>query len=127
MTRPDTRRGWVLAVCCLAQFLALLDLTVVNVALPTIGAEFGFTSAGLAWVVNAYTLGLAGFLPAWPRRRSSRCAFLARAGWPARAPCDGFGHAYLAGAVLAFSGSAVALLVLVRPARRAPTPEAARS
>ena len=60
---PDAgRQRRILAVCCLAQFMVLLDVTVVNVALPAIRADLGFTMAGLAWVVNAYTLALAGCL-----------------------------------------------------------------
>jgi len=59
---PAARQRRILAVCCLAQFMTLLDVTVVNVALPAIRADLGFTTAGLAWVVNAYTLSLAGFL-----------------------------------------------------------------
>ena len=52
----------ILAVCCVAQFVGLLDITIVNVALPSIRADLGFSTAGLQWVVNAYTLALAGFL-----------------------------------------------------------------
>jgi EmrB/QacA subfamily drug resistance transporter len=49
-------------LCCLAQFMALLDVTIVNVALPSIGADLGIAAARLPWVVNAYTLALAGLL-----------------------------------------------------------------
>ena len=49
----------VLVLCCLAQFVGLLDITIVNVALPSIGGDLGFSTAGLQWVINAYTL-------AWP-------------------------------------------------------------
>jgi EmrB/QacA subfamily drug resistance transporter len=52
----------ILVLCCLAQFLGLLDVTIVNVALPAMRADLGFSAAGLQWVVNAYTLALAGFL-----------------------------------------------------------------
>jgi MFS family permease len=62
MTTSSPPRPWILAVCCLAQFMTLLDLTVVNVALPSIRGDLGLSTAGLAWVVNAYTLALAGFL-----------------------------------------------------------------
>jgi EmrB/QacA subfamily drug resistance transporter len=58
----DRRRTAILALCCLAQFIGLLDIAIVNVALPSIRAELGFSIAGLHWVVNAYTLALAGFL-----------------------------------------------------------------
>src|SRR4051812_24808993 len=55
-------RTHVLALCCLAQFLCLLDISIVNVALPSIAAELGFAPGSLQWIVNAYTLALAGFL-----------------------------------------------------------------
>ena len=57
-----TRSPLVLVVCCLAQFLGVLDMTIVNVALPSIRADLGFSTAGLQWVVDAYTLACAGFL-----------------------------------------------------------------
>jgi EmrB/QacA subfamily drug resistance transporter len=56
------RRSFVLALCCLAQFMVILDVSIVNVALPSIRADLGFTATGLQWVVNAYTLAFAGFL-----------------------------------------------------------------
>jgi EmrB/QacA subfamily drug resistance transporter len=52
----------VLATTVLGSGLALLDATVVNVALPTIGRELGADLAGLQWVVNAYALCLASFI-----------------------------------------------------------------
>src|SRR2546421_7820633 len=54
--------GWLLAVCCVAQFMVILDLSIVNVALPSIQADLGFSSPGLQWVVDAYTITFAGFL-----------------------------------------------------------------
>jgi MFS family permease len=56
------RRPLILVVCCLAQFLGVLDMTVVNVALAAIRADLGFSTTGLQWVVSAYTLSCAGFL-----------------------------------------------------------------
>ena len=58
----ERRRTLTLVLCCLAQFMVILDVSIVNVALPSISADLGFTSASLAWVVNAYTLTFAGFL-----------------------------------------------------------------
>ncbi len=59
----DERRATLtLVICCLAQFMVILDVSIVNVALPSIAADLGFTPATLAWVVNAYTLAFAGFL-----------------------------------------------------------------
>jgi EmrB/QacA subfamily drug resistance transporter len=56
------RRSLTLVLCCLAQFMVVLDVSIVNVALPSISADLGFSAASLAWVVNAYTLAFAGFL-----------------------------------------------------------------
>lgn len=47
---------------CLAQFMVILDIAVVNVALPSMRTGLHFSTAGLQWVVNAYTLTFAGFL-----------------------------------------------------------------
>jgi len=52
----------VLPVVCLAQFMVILDVSIVNVALPAIHNGLGFSTTGLQWVVNAYTLTFAGFL-----------------------------------------------------------------
>lgn len=52
----------VLALCCMAQFMVVLDLTIVNVALPAIQDEFGMSQSALQWVVIAYGLLLGGFL-----------------------------------------------------------------
>ena len=52
----------VLTLCCAGQFMVILDVSVVNVALPSIRADLGFTVSGLQWVVNAYTVLFAGFL-----------------------------------------------------------------
>ena len=58
--RPHLRATLILA--CLAQFMVILDVSVVNVALPSIRSHLGFTEADLQWVVNAYTVTFAGFL-----------------------------------------------------------------
>src|SRR5205085_10890399 len=52
----------VLGVVAVAQFMVVLDATVVNVALPTIKRELGFSEQNLSWVLNAYTLMFGGFL-----------------------------------------------------------------
>jgi EmrB/QacA subfamily drug resistance transporter len=54
--------GWLLAVCCVAQFMVILDLSIVNVALPSIQSALGFSSPELQWVVDAYSITFAGFL-----------------------------------------------------------------
>ncbi|HEX7299446.1 MAG TPA: MFS transporter [Solirubrobacteraceae bacterium] len=58
----DARKVWILALTCLAQFMVILDVSVVNVALPSIRADLHFSAVDLQWVVNAYTLTFAGFL-----------------------------------------------------------------
>jgi EmrB/QacA subfamily drug resistance transporter len=52
----------LLAVCCVAQFMVILDLSIVNVALPSIQSDLGFSSPDLQWVVDAYAITFAGFL-----------------------------------------------------------------
>jgi EmrB/QacA subfamily drug resistance transporter len=54
--------GWLLAVCCVAQFMVILDLSIVNVALPSIQSDLEFSSPALQWVVDAYAITFAGFL-----------------------------------------------------------------
>jgi EmrB/QacA subfamily drug resistance transporter len=63
-TRPIPKvNPWlVLVIACLAQFMVVLDATVVNVALPSIQRGLHFSSTNLQWVVNAYTLVFGGFL-----------------------------------------------------------------
>jgi MFS family permease len=51
-----------LLLACVAQFMVILDVSVVNVALPAIKHALGFSEANLGWVVNAYTVTFAGFL-----------------------------------------------------------------
>jgi EmrB/QacA subfamily drug resistance transporter len=56
------RKLWTLVLCCAAQFMVILDVSIVNVALPSIRNDLGFSPTNLQWVVNAYTLTFAGFL-----------------------------------------------------------------
>src|SRR5438876_12100072 len=61
--RMSTAQGrWVVAATVLGSGMAALDATVVGIALPAIGRDFHATVATLQWVVNAYTLTLAGLL-----------------------------------------------------------------
>src|SRR3954462_1332783 len=64
IARPSSRvnPGAVLAVIAVAQFMVVLDATIVNVALPTIKVDVGFSEQSLSWVLNAYTLIFGGFL-----------------------------------------------------------------
>ena len=52
----------ILVIACMAQFMVVLDITVVNIALPSIQTGLKFSSANLQWVVNGYTLIFGGFL-----------------------------------------------------------------
>jgi EmrB/QacA subfamily drug resistance transporter len=61
-SRAFLRQNSLLLMICLAQFMVILDVSIVNVALPTIRDGLGFSTDGLQWVVNAYTLTFAGFL-----------------------------------------------------------------
>jgi EmrB/QacA subfamily drug resistance transporter len=56
------RHALLLAVCCTAQFMVILDVSIVNVALPSIRSSLGFSENDLQWIVNAYTIAFAGFL-----------------------------------------------------------------
>src|SRR3954454_2519870 len=59
----DSRSRWMaLAVLALAQFMVVLDVTIVNVALPAIQTDLGFRAEGRQWGVNAYTLTFGGLL-----------------------------------------------------------------
>jgi EmrB/QacA subfamily drug resistance transporter len=60
--RPGSRSAWLLAVCCVAQFMVILDLSIVNVALPSIQFSLEFSAPELQWVVDAYAITFAGFL-----------------------------------------------------------------
>jgi len=59
---PDPRRWKALGVLGLIQFMLILDVTVVNVALPNIQDDLGFSESGLAWIVNGYILMAGGLL-----------------------------------------------------------------
>ncbi len=59
----NDRSRWIaLVVLCTGMLMIVLDMTIVNVALPSIQADLGFSQAGLAWVVNAYLIAFAGLL-----------------------------------------------------------------
>jgi EmrB/QacA subfamily drug resistance transporter len=59
---PDPNRWKALAVICAAIFVVVLDIAIVNVALPSIGRDLGFAEENLQWVVTAYALTYGGFL-----------------------------------------------------------------
>ena len=60
---PTDRSRWLaLYVLCAGMLMIVLDATIVNVALPSIQADLGFSQSGLAWVVNAYLIAFGGLL-----------------------------------------------------------------
>jgi EmrB/QacA subfamily drug resistance transporter len=61
-TRPDPLRWKALVILAVAQFMVVLDASIVNVALPSIKTDLNFSQGDLQWVVNAYTLAFGGFL-----------------------------------------------------------------
>jgi len=62
LTALVNRRWITLIVLCLGELMIVLDTTIVNVALPSIRADLGFSETSLVWVVNAYMLTFGGFL-----------------------------------------------------------------
>jgi EmrB/QacA subfamily drug resistance transporter len=63
MTATEERSRWVaLVVLCVGMLMIVLDATVVNVALPSIQGDLGFSTSSLAWVVNAYLIAFGGLL-----------------------------------------------------------------
>ena len=57
-----SRKRWTLVLVCVATFMLLLDITIVNVALPSIQEDLNASFSSLQWVVDAYALTLASFL-----------------------------------------------------------------
>src|SRR5580658_5579919 len=63
MSEEHSTNPWlILVLICIAQFLVILDATIVNVALPSIQKDLKLTEASLQWIVSAYTLVFGGFL-----------------------------------------------------------------
>jgi len=60
--RADRARWMALVVLCTGMLMIVLDVTIVNVALPSIQADLGFSQTGLAWVINAYLIAFGGLL-----------------------------------------------------------------
>lgn len=59
---PDPKRWKALALLCAAQFIVILDTSIIGVALPAIKADLGFTDDGLSWIFNAYVIAFGGLL-----------------------------------------------------------------
>src|SRR5437868_2718035 len=62
LMKHATNPWLILVLICLAQFMVVLDATIVNVALPSIQKDLGLSEANLQWIINAYTLVFGGFL-----------------------------------------------------------------
>src|SRR6266852_4538027 len=60
--KPGLRHPLTLALLCAAQFMVVLDFSIVNVALPSMQKSLGFSPTTLQWVVSAYSLLFGGFL-----------------------------------------------------------------
>ena len=59
---PATKKWFALGLLCATQFIIVLDIAIVNVALPSIQADLGFSQENLQWVISAYALVFGGFL-----------------------------------------------------------------
>lgn len=62
MQTPDPRRWLALALLCAAQFIVILDTSIIGVALPAIQLHLRFTPSGLSWIFNAYVIAFGGLL-----------------------------------------------------------------
>jgi MFS family permease len=60
--KSSDKRWLTLYILCLGSLMFVLDTTIVNVALPSIKKDLGFSVSNLAWIINAYTLTFGGFL-----------------------------------------------------------------
>ncbi|MGW6745466.1 MFS transporter [Streptomyces sp. NPDC055025] len=125
--RNGVRTWAVILTACAGQFLVVLDVSVVNVALPSMRADLGLSAGGLQWVLNAYSIAFAGFMLLGGRAAdlfgrklmfltglgvftlASVAGGLAQEGWqlPAARAVQGLGAAVLAPATLAILTSAV--------------------
>jgi EmrB/QacA subfamily drug resistance transporter len=125
--RTRTRTWAVVLIACTGQFLVVLDVSVVNVALPSMRTGLGLSAAGLQWVLNAYAIAFAGFMllggraaDLYGRKRmflvglglftaASLAGGLAQEGWQllAARAAQGLGAAVLAPATLTLLTAAV--------------------
>ncbi|MFD5067894.1 MFS transporter [Streptomyces sp. NPDC058369] len=125
--RIRTRTWAVVLAACVGQFLVVLDVSVVNVALPSMRADLGLSATGLQWVLNAYSIAFAGFMllggraaDLYGRKRmflvglglftaASLAGGLAQEGWQllAARAAQGLGAAVLAPATLTLLTAAV--------------------
>lgn len=61
-TRPTTRKWWALAVIAAAQFMVIMDTSIIGIALPRMQSDLGFSPEDLTWVFNAYVIAFGGLL-----------------------------------------------------------------
>lgn len=115
-TVPRSSRRWLaLSILALAQFLVVLDASIVNIALPVLGRQLGMDTAALAWVITAYVLAFGGLLLLGGRlgdRYGHRRVFLiGTAGFVAASALAGFSFsAEMLLAARAVQGASAALL-----------------
>src|SRR5437016_2317668 len=142
MVQSDSRKWFALALLCVIQFMVVLDIAIVNVALPSIQVDLGFSEQNLQWVISAYALvfvnvpvGLVGFVLAPILLRESRDAtvksfdalggVLVTSGLSSvvYAITQGGQHGWLAGRTLGFfAASALLLAGFVAWEQRHPEP-----
>ncbi|KRG64270.1 MULTISPECIES: MFS transporter [Stenotrophomonas] len=60
--KPDPKRWAALALLCAAQFIVILDTSIIGVALPAMQTDLGFSASGLSWIFNAYVIAFGGLL-----------------------------------------------------------------
>ena len=87
MVASENRRWWALALLGVVQFMLVLDIAIVNVALPSIQLDLGFSQENLQWVISAYALVFEGFLLLGGAQRiSSAGASCSSPVWPCSRP-----------------------------------------
>ena len=82
MVRSDNKKWFALALILAVQFMTILDIAIVNVALPSIQLDLGFSQENLQWVISAYALVFGGFLLLGGR--SATCSAAGACSWPER-------------------------------------------
>lgn len=100
---PDPRRWWALFLLCTAQFLVILDTSIVGIALPALQRVFGLDAAGVQWIFNAYVVALGGLLLVGGR--------LADLFGPRRLFATGFGVLTIASLVAGIASTGTTLLI----------------
>ena len=71
-TTPYSKRWAALFLLCTAEFLVIMDTSIIGVALPAIKADLGYSQTGLQWIFNAYVILLAVFITRWASVRPIR-------------------------------------------------------